>query len=131
MNSGEQTSQVVLWTGNVFSAVSILFLVFDGATKVMRVPQVTEASEKLGIPTDVIPGIGVLLLLCTALYAVPQTAVLGAILLTAYLGGATAIHVRAGSALFPILFSVIVGVLVWGGLYLREPRLLDLIPIRK
>jgi hypothetical protein len=68
-------------------------------------------------------GIGIVLLVCSAIYAVPQTAVLGAILLTAHLGGATAIHVRAGSGVFPIVFSIAFGVLVWVGIVLREPRL--------
>jgi hypothetical protein len=79
------------------------------------------------LPHETIVGIGVLLLVCTAIYSIPKTAVLGAILLTGYLGGATAIHVRAASGAFPIAFSVVFGVLAWVGLVLREPRLFWLI----
>jgi hypothetical protein len=102
----------------------MLFLAFDGVSKLMKVAPVLEASEQLGIPVHTIVGIGIVLLGCTAIYAIPRTAVLGAILLTGYLGGATAIHVRAGSGAFPIVFAVAFGVLVWLGLVLREPRLL-------
>ena len=92
----------LLLAGGVITALVVLFLAFDGVTKIIKVAPVVEASEKLGVPSYTLFGIGSLLLVCTAVYAIPQTAVLGAILLTGYLGGATAIHVRAGSGVFPI-----------------------------
>ncbi len=117
----------LLWTGRVLTGLVVAFLLFDAATKIIKVAPVVEASAKLGIPTSAIPAIGIVLLTCTAVYVVPRTAILGAILLTGYLGGAAAIHVRAESGLFPIVFSVAFGVMAWGGLLLREPRLLRLI----
>jgi len=113
-----------LWTGRIITGLVVLFLTFDGVAKVVKAAPVLEASDQLGIPRDATVGIGVLLLVCTAVYAVPQTAVLGAILLTGYLGGATAIHVRAQSGAFPVAFSVALGMLAWLGLVLRAPRLL-------
>jgi hypothetical protein len=97
----------------------------------MKVSAVLEASEQLGIPASTILGIGALLLTCTVIYVIPRTAVLGAILLTGYLGGATAIHVRAESGAFPIVFSLAFGLLVWLGLLLREPRLLRTMLLRR
>ena len=120
-----------LWTGRVITGLVLLFLAFDAVTKILRVAPVVEATTQLGIPASAVLGIGVLLLVCTAAYAVPPTSVLGAILLTGYLGGATAIHVRAESGVFPIAFSVGTGLLVWIGLVLREPRLLRAILLRR
>jgi hypothetical protein len=117
--------------GRIVSGLVALFLAFDGVAKVLMVPAVIEASAQLGVPESAIAGIGLVLLACTALYVVPPTAVLGAILLTGYLGGATATHVRMGGPVFPVVFAVLVGVLVWGGLYLREPRLHALLPVRR
>lgn len=127
----EPTSRSLLRTGRVLTTLVVVFLAFDAVGKVLEVAPVMEGSAQLGLPESAVPAIGVVLLLCTALYALPQTAVLGAILLTGYLGGATAIHVRAGSPTFPIVFSVMVGVLAWCGLYLREPRLYALAPWRR
>ena len=124
-------SNALHWVGIAVTGLAILFLAFDGVAKVARVAPVVEASEKLGIPAYATAGIGVLLLACTTVYAIPPTAVLGAVLLTGYLGGATAIHLRAGSGAFPIVFSVAFGVLVWTGLVLREPRLLWTILLRQ
>lgn len=120
-----------LWAGGIISGLVIAFLIFDGATKVIRIAPVVEASSKLGIPAETLPAIGMLLLACSALYAVPKTAILGAILLSAYLGGATAIHVRAAAGTFPVAFSVGFGLLAWLGLVLREPRLIKLILFRQ
>jgi len=124
-------SNVLLWTARIITGLVVLFLAFDGVAKIIKVAPVLEACEKLGIPPHTIVGIGVLLLVCTAIYSVPQTAVLGAILLTGYLGGAAAIHLRAGSGAFPIAFSITFGVLAWVGLVLREPRLLWTILLRQ
>ena len=120
----------MVWTGRALSGLVVLFLVFDGGTKVLEVAPVLEACERLGLTTSTVVGIGALLLACTALYAVPQTAVLGAILLTAFLGGAVATHVRAGSGWIEIAFAVAFGALTWLGLVLREPRLLWMIVAR-
>ena len=109
--------------GTGLTGLVVLFLAFDGITKVIRVPPVMEACQKMGIGPDLAVGIGVLLLACTAIYATPRTAILGAILLTAYLGGATALHVIVQSGIFPISFAIGFGVLVWVGLGLREPKL--------
>ncbi len=126
-----QTSTASLWAGGIISGLVIAFLIFDGVTKLIRIAPVVEASSKLGIPPEILPAIGFTLLACTALYATPKTAILGAILLTAYLGGATAIHVRAAAGAFPVAFSVGFGLLTWLGLVLREPRLIKLIVLRQ
>ncbi|MDB5300802.1 MAG: hypothetical protein JWO87_2465 [Phycisphaerales bacterium] len=120
-----------LWAGWIITGLVMLFLAFDGVTKIIKVAPVVEASERLGVPQHTLVGIGVVLLACTAIYAIPQSAVLGAILLTGYLGGAAAIHVRAGSGAFPIAFSIAFGVLAWVGLVLREPRVLRMILLRQ
>ena len=127
----QPTSKVALWAGRVITALVVLFFIFDGVTKVIRIPQVIEASVQLGYTESQIVGIGILLLVCTAIYLLPQTTVLGAILLTGYMGGAIATHVNAESGLFPISFSAAFGVLVWLGLYLRAPRLHALLPLKK
>jgi hypothetical protein len=119
------------WAGWIITGLVVLFLAFDGVTKIIKVAPVVEASEKLGVPQHTLVGIGIVLLACTAIYAIPQTAVLGAILLAGFLGGAVAIHVRAGSGAFPIAFSIAFGVLAWVGLILREPRLLWTILLRQ
>lgn len=124
-------SSVAIWSGWFISGLVVLFLAFDSLGKLIKVQAVVEGSKKLGIPPETLFGIGVVLLLCTATYALPKSSVLGAILLTGYLGGATAIHVRAESGAFPISFSVTVGVLVWLGLVLRDPRLLATILLRQ
>ena len=116
-----------LWAGRIISTLVVLFLVFDGVAKLMMIRPVVEAFATLGYPATVPIPIGILLLVCTLIYVIPQTSVLGAILLTGYLGGATATHVRASQ---PFYFPIIFGVLVWGGLYLRESRLHALMPLR-
>jgi hypothetical protein len=91
---------------------------------------VLDASAQLGYPVNTIAGTGIILLVCTVFYVIPQTSVLGAILLTAYLGGAVAIQLRAGNPMFETLFPIIFGALVWAGIFLREGRLRALIPLR-
>jgi hypothetical protein len=120
------------WFGWVMSGLVIAFLLMDATMKLLALPIVLETSGLLGFAgADMARGLGAILLICTLLYVTPQTAVLGAILLTGYLGGAVATHVRVGSALFShLLFGVYLGVLLWGGLYLRDPRLRALIPWR-
>jgi hypothetical protein len=124
-------TNALYWTGAIVTGLTVLFLLFDGVTKVVAVPQVVDASTKLGIPRDEIAAIGAVLLACVTIYVIPRTALLGAVLLTGYLGGAIAIHVRAASGAFPIVFSAVFAVLVWVGLVLREPRLFWLILLRQ
>lgn len=120
-----------LWTGGVISTLAALFLIMDGVMKLMKPAFVVQATVQLGYPESVISGLGIVLLACTVLYLIPRTAVLGAILLTGYLGGAVATHVRIGDPLFShTLFPVYLAVLLWGGLCLRDPRLRTLIPLR-
>ncbi|HKX26786.1 MAG TPA: DoxX family protein [Blastocatellia bacterium] len=119
-----------IWAGRIVSALPALFLIVDSVMKLLKLPVVVETTVKLGYPESVIVGLGIVLLVSTILYLVPQTAVLGAILLTGYLGGACATHVRVEAPWFPILFPVVVGVLLWGGLYLRDDRVRALIPLR-
>jgi amino acid transporter len=120
-----------LWAGRILSGLAILFLVFDGVTKVMKVPAVMQASAQMQYPLRLIPVIGIVLLVCTAVYAIPRTSILGAILLTGYLGGAVEAQLRAGNPLFAeTLFPVYFSVLIWGGLFLRERRLRALLPFR-
>jgi hypothetical protein len=124
------TSNKAIWAGRIMSGLVILFLLLDGAMKLIPLNVVVEASEQLGIPAGLARTLGVLTLACTLLYAFPRTSVLGAILLTGYLGGAVASHLRVGDPLFThVLFGVYLGVLIWGGLYLRDGRLRTLIPL--
>ena len=121
-----------LWIGWGLSGLAILFLIMDGAMKLVGPAVVVQAQEKLGYPGSVTFGLGVLLLACTALYAIPQTSLLGAILLTGYLGGAIASQLRIGEPWFShILFGVYVGLFAWGGLYLRSDQLRAIFPIRQ
>ena len=120
------------WIAWAMSGLAIAFLLMDATMKLLALPVVLEASAPLGFPgADMARGLGTVLLICTVLYAVPRTAVLGAILLTGYLGGAVATHVRVESPLFThTLFGVYLGVMLWGGLYLRDIRLRALFPLR-
>jgi hypothetical protein len=106
-----------------------LFLLLDGVMKLFKPRFVVEATMQLGYQESAILPIGIILVICTALYLIPITSVLGAILLTGYLGGAVATHVHAGQGSFPIIFPFIIGVLIWGGLYFRDHRLRNLIPL--
>lgn len=122
-------SKGTLWAGRIVSGLVALFLLLDGALKLVKPAFVVEETMRLGYPERVIFPLGVVLIVCTILYLIPRTAVLGAILLTAYLGGAVATHVRAGEPLFSVVFAIVFGVLVWLGLYLRNPTLRLLIPL--
>ncbi len=133
METNNQTpvSNGRLWGGRIMSWLPALFLLIDGVMKLFKPAVVVEATVKLGYPENTILPIGIVLTVCTILYLIPRTAVLGAILLTGYLGGAVATHVRVGEGLFPVSFPIIFGVLLWGGLYLRNNRLRSLIPINQ
>jgi DoxX-like family len=117
-----------LWSGLALSALAVLFLLVDGVMKVMKAAPSVQGTIQLGYPESVVVGLGAILLVCTLLYVIPRTAVLGAILLTGYLGGAVASQVRVGAPLFSaVLFPVYFGVIVWGGFVLRDRRLRTLL----
>jgi DoxX-like protein len=120
-------SKKILWAGRIVSALPVLMLLMSGITKVMKPPFVMEGFKHLGLPEHLALGLGILELACTLVYVIPQMAVLGAILLTGYLGGAVVSHLRVGDQFVgPIIF----GVLLWAGLFLRDKRLRVLIPLR-
>lgn len=116
-------SRKAIWTGRILSGLAVLFLAFDAAMKLFRVPAAVEGTTQLGYPAGTLLGIGLLQVVCLVIYLVPRTAIIGAVLWTGYLGGAIATHVRVGSPLFThILFPVYVAALLWGGLWLRDRR---------
>ena len=120
------------WGGWALSGLVIAFMIMDFSMKLMALPVVLQASGQLGFTgAATARELGVILLVCTALYAAPPTAMLGAILLTGYLGGGVAAHLRVGDPLFShVLFGVYLGVMLWGGLWLRDPRVRALMPLR-
>ena len=127
----ETTTKKRPWAGIVISAIPTLFLLMDAVGKLVRPEPVVTGTVELGYPETVILPLGIVLLICTILYAVPKTSVLGAILLTGYLGGAVATHVRIGNPLLThTLFPVYLGILIWLGLYFRDVRLRQLVPLR-
>ena len=119
----------MLLAGRIVSVLVTLFMLFDGTIKVLRLPAVVEGTIQSGYPASLVVPIGIAALACAILYAIPRTSVLGAILLTGYLGGATATEVRLESPLF--LVPIFVGVLAWGGLFWCDERLRALIPLRR
>jgi len=124
-------SKGALWTGRVLSGLGFLFMLFDAVGKLLRPPAVVKGTLELGYPVSVIFGLGIVLVVCLVLYAIPRTAVLGALLFTGYLGGAVATHVRVGNPVFShILFPVYVAVFLWLGLWLRDLRLRAVLPLR-
>jgi hypothetical protein len=132
MTDGVAEPKWMKWTGFVLSGLVVAFLVMDFTMKLMQLDIVKSTGLELGWAENTALPLGVTLLVCTVLYVIPQTAVFGAVLLTAYLGGAVATHVRIGSPLFShVLFGVYLGLFVWGGLWLREPRLRALFPLRR
>jgi hypothetical protein len=127
-------SSGALWAGRVLSGLIVLFMIFDGAIKLPPLDVVTQSMAPLGWPSDPNAArmLGILGLVSTALYALPRTSVLGAVLLTAYMGGAIATHARIGSPLLShTLFGVYLGVILWGGLFLRDPRVRAMIPFSR
>lgn len=125
-------SKQSIWAGRIISGLVVVLLLFDAFGKVMKLALVVEGTVHVGYPTSTIVPIGVVLLLSTVVYIIPRTSVLGAILLTGYLGGAVATNVRISSPLFSfILAPVYVGILVWAGLYLRDEQVRALIPLRR
>ena len=129
---GTTSSKKGVWIGRFLSGLVVLFLIPDAVIKFIRPAPVVDAFAHLGLPLSLANTLGILLLVCTAVYVFPRTSVLGAILLTGYLGGAVATHLRAGDPLFShVLFPTYLGVLLWLGLYLRDDRLRGSIPLRK
>ncbi|CAN5733064.1 DoxX family protein [soil metagenome] len=131
MSEGSELAELSkgqVWTGRVISGLVLLFLLVDAVMKFVKPVQVIDACTKLSLPLEIITPIGAVLLVCTLLYAVPRTALLGAVLLTGYLGGAVAIHLRAGNPLWSaVLFPVYLGILAWMGLGLRDARVRNLL----
>lgn len=120
-----------VWTGRVISALIVLFLLFDSVLKFMKPAPVVETFAHLGLSISLANPIGIILIVCALLYAIPQTSILGAILLTGYLGGAVCTHLRAGDPLFShVLFPTYMGALLWLAIYLRDTRLRALLPLR-
>ena len=126
----DDVSRKRMWTGRVLTGLSAAFLVLDGGMKLFKPPVVVQATKQLGYPESTIVGIGIVLLACTLLYLIPRTSILGAVLLTGYLGGAAASNVRAEQPLFNIVFPVIFACIAWGGLWLRETRLTRVLPLK-
>jgi len=125
-------SKKSVWTGRVLSGLVTAFMVFDAVIHLMRPAPVVEAFAKLGLPLRLAVTLGIIELVCVVLYVIPRVSILGSILLTGYLGGAVAIQMTTSKSLFgEILFPVYVGVMVWGGLYLRDDRVRTLIPWRR
>ena len=131
MQSALQDSHIsskMIWAGRIVSGLVVVMMVFSAVMKILKRVEVVTEFIRLGYPETVVIGIGILELLCAVVYSIPRTSYLGAILLTAYFGGATATHVRIGDV---FIWPVIGGVLTWAGLYLRDARIRDLIPLRK
>ena len=125
------TSTKNVWAARIVGGLAALFLLLDGVMKLVKPAFVVDATVKLGYSESVIIPIGAVLVLCTILYLIPSTSVLGAILLTGYLGGAVSTHVRVGEGVFPIVFPIIWGSLIWLGIYLQDVRLRELLPLRR
>ena len=116
-----------LWTGRVLSSIAVMFLAFDAIAKLVKARPVLQATAQLGFPESRIAFIGALLLVCTSLYAIPRTRVFGAVLLTGYLGGAIAAHLRVGNPMFETIFPLIAASMIWAGIGLRDRRVSALV----
>ena len=131
-SASSPSSKAAVVTGRILSGLAVAFLIFDSVAKLLRVQPVVEGTASLGYPVSVIFPLGVTLLTCVFVYLMPRTAVLGALLLTGYLGGAVATHVRVGNPVFShVLFPTYVAALLWGGLMLRDSRLRAFLPLRR
>jgi hypothetical protein len=129
MQSTTAVSKTALWTGRVMSALPVLLILLGSVMKLMRHPSALEGFARAGVPERLILPVGLIELVCVVVYLIPQTSVLGAILMTGLLGGATITTLRVGDPTYPM--PVILGMLAWGGLYLRDVRLRALIPLRQ
>jgi hypothetical protein len=117
----------MIWSGRILTALAALFMLLDGAMKIVKPPQVLEANVRLAYPLSALSGIGITLIACTLIYLIPWTSTLGAVLLTGYLGGAVASNVRVGSGWFETIFPVLFAAMIWCGLWLRDRRLRSLL----
>ena len=129
MHSSPAVSKTTLWVSRVMSALPVALILFGSVVKLMKTAAVLEGFARTGLPERLIVPVGIIEMICVVVYVIPQTAVLGAILMTGLLGGATITTLRVGDPTYPM--PVILGMLAWGGLYLRDVRLRELIPIRK
>jgi hypothetical protein len=124
--------KAAIWTGRALSALVVAFMLFDGGITVIAFDFVTKGMAEFGFPVDYARPLGAVMLLCTLLYAIPQTAMLGAILLTGFLGGTIVAHMPRPEPFVPhIIIALLMGAVVWGGLWLRDPRLRALVPLRQ
>ena len=129
MQISSPVSKTTLWIGRVMSALPVLMVLFSSVMKLMKMAAVVEGFAHAGVPERLIIPVGIIELVCVIVYVIPQTAVLGAILMTGLLGGATITTLRIADPTYPM--PIVLGMLAWGGLFLRDTRLRDLIPIRK
>jgi DoxX-like family len=124
--------KAAIWTGRALSALIVAFMIFDGGITLIAFDFVTKGMAEFGFPVEYARPLGAVMLLCTLLYAVPQTSVLGAILLTGFLGGTIVAHMPRPEPFVPhIVIALVMGAIVWGGLWLRDPRLRTLLPLRQ
>ena len=131
ISTNRASSKRLLWAGRVVSGLAVGFLIFDSVGKLLEVQPVIDGTKELGYSPDVVLGLGVTLLSCVVVYLIPQTSVLGSVLLTGYLGGAVATHVRVGNPLLThVLFPTYIAALLWGGLILRDAQLGRFLPWR-
>lgn len=129
MQAATTNSKVKLWAGRIMSALPVLLILLGSVMKLLRLPAVVEGFARTGLPERLIIPVGLIELICVVVYLIPRTAVLGAILMTGLLGGATITTLRVGDPTYPM--PVILGMLAWGGLYMRDARLRELIPLRQ
>lgn len=121
----------LLWTGRILSILAVLFMLFDAVGHLLKPAPVVQAFLQLGIPLSLSVDLGIIQLLCVLVYVIPRTAILGAVLITGYLGGAVAIHMRVGNPLFECIFPIIIATFFWAGLFLRDSGLRTIFPISK
>ena len=125
-------SKKAVWTGRALTGVAVAFMLFDSITKILKVDAVVKASAQFGYPVSLLSAIGIILLCCIVVYVIPRTSILGALLITGYLGGAVEANLRIGTPLFTnALFPVYFAVLVWAGLFLRDKELWNILPLRR
>ena len=125
-------SPLKLWVARIMWGIALVFMLFDTGIKLMRESHAVEGTVQLGYPESTVQLLGIIEAVCLVLYLIPRTSILGMVLLTGYFGGAVATHVRLENPLFShVLFSVYIALMMWGSLYLREPRLQELLPFRK
>lgn len=123
------TSGKLLWTGRILSILAVLFMLFDAGAHLLKPAPVVQAFLQLGFPLRLSICLGIIQLVCVVIYVIPRTAILGAVLITGYLGGAVAIHMRVGNPLFECIFPILIGIFFWAGLVLRDTRLRAIFPI--